>query len=57
MRYVLEPVRVPGEWMVTVPDPEAAAGIVFEGSAQDCIDWCQMQGAKRIGPRVFVTAD
>jgi hypothetical protein len=54
MRYVLEPVRVPGEWMVTVPKPEVAE-VVFEGSAQDCIDWCQMRGAKRIGTRVFVT--
>jgi hypothetical protein len=52
MRYVLEPTAVANEWVVTA---SGIAGTVFEGGAQECIDWCLGQGARRIGPRVFVT--
>jgi hypothetical protein len=54
MRYVLEPTGVLGEWVVTV---SGVAGTVFEGGAQDCIDWCLAQGARRVGPRVFVMGE
>lgn len=53
-RFVVEPTVTYGQWMVlaTRADVESA-DVVFDGTAQACLDWCTGQGAERLGPRLF----
>lgn len=43
---------IPGRLSLSEPKPKTK--ILFEGTAQQCIDWCEAQGAERKGPRLYV---
>lgn len=56
MRYVIEPIIAKGETLVGTSWVVIVDGkTVFEGTALDCIAFCEAQGAERKGPRLYIS--